>query len=240
MPQLSILQYGAAVLIAILGVISALSLNSDEQAAIFLSPTTGNWVVGETFAIDVMAKTNTPANVFGGLIEFDSNYIEVVSISYNTSITDLWAEEPWYQNGAGTIGFIGGTTKKGGFLGTDKLMTINFKSKKQGDVNVHLINTRVLLHDGLGTDAVLASSIENIYYIKDDVVEVLNNNPTATISNLTFLETYSKTDLNQDGKTSIADISIFVKDLATKNLRSDFNDDLKVNTTDLNILLEEI
>ena len=43
-------------------------------------------------------------------------------------------------------------------------------------------------------------------------------------------------DLNDDGAQTIADVSIFMRHLATQNFRSDFNNDGVVNLVDASIL----
>lgn len=52
------------------------------------------------------------------------------------------------------------------------------------------------------------------------------------------LEKAPSTDLNNDGKQTIADISIFMLNIVGNNARYDFNLDGSVDLRDLTILLE--
>lgn len=206
-------------------------------ANVRIEPTSGLAVVGETFVIQVVVTASVPVNVFKGLLVFDTERLEVDSIDYNTSIADLWAEEPWYSNGEGTINFIGGTTKSGGFIGEGTLITITFRTKQNGEAHVAMEEMRILQHDGLGTEIGVEKPIDSIFAISTDslkdetVFETTLNGPTVSVVNET-----PKTDLNGDGAQTLADTSIFMTDLVTQNNRSDFNEDGTVNLKDLSIL----
>jgi hypothetical protein len=230
----------ASVIAGIIG-ISGFLFNTTTQApvSITLEPTGGTKVLGETFVTRLEVKSTIPVNVFKGLMEFDAEKLIITSIDYNTSIANLWAEEPWYSNGEGTLTFIGGTTMNGGFIGEGTLITITFTAKNTGHASIQLKDMQVLQHDGLGTEAPLASSIENVFAIEpttiseETVFKATVPGPTVTV----VPETKSR-DLNGDGKQSMADVSIFMIDSVSNNLRSDLNGDGTVNLKDLSILTE--
>ena len=83
----------------------------------------------------------------------------------------MWAEKPWYENGAGTIKFIGGTTRKGGFFGTGSLITITFRAHGTGDAVVRVRDARILAHDGLGTDVPLGEPIDSLFSVALDALD---------------------------------------------------------------------
>jgi hypothetical protein len=207
--------------------------------SVLLEPTSGTRVVGETFVTTLSVESSTPVNVFKGLLVFDPEKLTVESIDYNTSVADLWAEEPWYSNGAGTINFTGGTTARGGFIGEGTLITITFTAKNPGEAVVKLADMRVLQHDGLGTEAPLTTPIEAIFAVQTETLakETLFN-ATLEGPTVTVLPEYTNRDLNRDGKQTMADVSIFMSDLLSKNLRSDLNGDGTVNLEDLSILTQ--
>lgn len=97
-----------------------------------------------------------------------------------------------------------------------------------------MVETRILKHDGLGTDAELSTPIDAIFSIIPSALTDIKNDTTISVARIS---TQNSTDLNNDGQTSLADVSIFMIHLALQNLRSDFNNDGSVNTTDLSILL---
>lgn len=206
-------------------------------ASVRIEPGNGLSLVGDTFVVALIVEANVPVNVFKGLVTFDAEKLEVDSIDYNTSIADLWAEEPWYSNGDGTLNFTGGTTREGGFIGEGSLITITFRTKATGDAHIALSEMRILQHDGLGSDVTVEKPIDGIFAIESETLKrqtVFENEvsgPTVSV-----VPTTPDTDLNDDGEQTIADVSIFMTDLATKNLRSDFNQDAKVDLRDLSIL----
>ncbi len=223
-------------LVALTAVFGTLFLTGEPVTDMYLTPSSTLNTVGESFTLDVMVSSLVPVNVFAGEIRFDPSRLRISSIDYNISIADLWAEKPWYVNGEGTLAFGGGTTRKGGFFGTGNLLTITFEPIESGDATVVIDNPRILLHDGMGTDAELKPSIDAIITVQKEE-NLLQESSARMASPITITKDKPKTDLNGDGKQSIADMSIFMMHLATNDLRSDFNDDGTVNTADLSLLL---
>lgn len=202
-----------------------------------LEPASGTTVVGSTFVVDVVVSSAIPVNVFKGSILFDPQILSIETIDYNTSIADLWAELPWYSNGDGTMNFIGGTTQTGGFTGQGTLVTITFKTKTVGQANISMNEVRILKHDGLGSDAEVGAPIDAIFAVESEQLE--NETlvqKTAVGPRVVVIPKAPSTDLNGDGKQTILDVSIFMSDMATQNMKSDFNLDGKVNLVDLSIL----
>lgn len=230
----------AAAIAGIIGVSGYLlgsNVINEEPVSVRLEPTHGTLAISETFSVRVVVESHIPVNVFKGLISFDPSKLSVRAIDYNTSIANLWAEEPWYSNGDGTINFTGGTTVPGGFMGKGSLITITFTAKAAGDVHVLMNEMRVLKHDGLGTEVPLPTPIDALFAVAPETLheETLLASPLPGPT-ITVMPEAPSTDLNHDGKHTIADISIFMIDLLTKNRRSDFNQDGFVTLKDLSIL----
>ncbi len=230
----------ASAIIAFLSVMGFLvvPLATEPLADMRIEPSSGTLTVGSTFDVKVLVSAKTPVNVFKGALTFDHTKLSVDSISYNTSIANIWAEEPWYRNGEGTLGFIGGTSRSGGFLGDGELLVITFRSMKEGDAVIRFHEARILEHDGLGTDATLESPIDSIFLVEQaelerETVAV----PLPDEARIASVKEYARTDLNYDGKQSLADISIFMLNMMGDNPRFDFNTDGKVTTKDLSIIL---
>jgi hypothetical protein len=97
-------------------------------------------------------------------------------------------------------------------------------------------NPRILLHDGMGTDAELKPSIDALITVENEE-NLLQQNTDRMVAPITITQEPPDTDLNGDGKQSIADVSIFMIHLASQNMRSDLNGDGTVNTADLSLLL---
>lgn len=234
------LALGASVfigLIAILG-ITVIPIEIKPTTDIRIEPTNKAVVVHEIFEIEVIVESSVPVNVFAGELHFNPDVLMVKSIDYNTSIADLWAVLPWYSNGDGTLNFGGGTTLKNGFQGTDTLIKVTFETLREGEGIISMNTPRVLLHNGLGTDAQLPKPIDAILTVRkafsdEENLVIMSTKGTS----YTVAQKIPSTDLNGDGKQSIADISIFMLNIAGNNSRYDFNLDGQVDLKDLNILL---
>lgn len=234
---------GSLTALAIFGLLAILGLNqlpslSEVETNMFLTPEKKIARVGEFIIVNVIVESKVPVNVFAGELHFDTSVLTIQAIDYNTSIADLWVELPWYNNGAGTLTFGGGTTRPGGFTGTDTLITVTFKTKTVGEGLISIHQPRILLHDGLGTDSNINTTIDTIINVSNTTqyTEMILN-PLDTSARYTILTKAPSIDLNGDGKQGIADISIFMLNIAGSDPRYDFNLDGKVDIKDLNILL---
>ena len=223
----------ASAIVGFLTFASVLFMPKAEQAGTKMSiePSELTIEADKKFTIDVIVESEEVVNAFAGVLNFNEAILEVDRIGYNTSIADLWTQEPWFAKGNGTITFAGGTTKPGGFVGKGSLLTVIFKGKSGTTTPLSLTSTRILKHDGLGTDAQLQTSLDALLNIKPPLPQneiVTQGNPE---------EIMLTTDLNNDNVTGFADISIFLLHIASQNLLSDFNNDKKVTVADLSILL---
>lgn len=191
---------------------------------------------GDTFTVNIVVESSEPTNVFAGEVHFDPEILYIKGIDYNTSIADLWAELPWYSNGDGTLKFAGGTTRAGGFSGSDTLITIEFETLREGDGIISIHTPRVLRHDGLGTDIELAQSRDALFTVAETMPNLITEKSEE--STYRVAESAPSTDLNGDGKQSLADISIFMLHITSDDPQYDFNLDGDVTIKDLNILLD--
>ncbi len=226
----------ASAIVGLMAVVGTMFLTGEPVTDMYLSPSLTIHTVGDSFTLDVMVNSLVPVNVFAGKVHFDPAHLRISSIDYNTGIADLWAEEPWYANGEGTLSFGGGTTKRGGFFGTGNLLTITFEAIEPGNASILIEEPRILLHDGMGTDASLKPSIDAIITVETDK-NLLTKNTEKMVAPIVITREKPNTDLNEDGKHTIADLSIFMMHLAQNDTRSDFNEDGTVNAADMSILL---
>jgi hypothetical protein len=204
-----------------------------------LSPADGLFILNEPVTITVVVEADVPTNVFSGELVFDSATLAVEQIDYNTSLADLWAVEPWYSRGDGTIIFAGGTTEPGGFTGTDTLLTVTFRPITTGAIQLGLENIHILRHDGLGSE--VAVSDRPI----DAVLEVEIAAPSERTvlaesqapKRFAIVPETPNTDLNADGVTDFRDVSAFMVRLITQDASADFTGDGTVDTRDLSIIV---
>lgn len=225
--------------LAILGLV-ILPITTRTVADMRIEPIAKVVQPGDIFAVAVVVEASVPVNVFAGKLTFDTNTLAVQSIDYNTSIADLWAEEPWYSNGDGTLSFIGGTTRAGGFTGADTLITITFKALSEGAGTLSIGDASILQHDGLGTMATLAQPIDALFTVE---AQTASTSPANLLSSASHSSTYSvvaalpSSDLNSDGRVTITDASILLLNIGSNNTRYDLNGDTFVDLKDFNIVI---
>lgn len=220
------------------GTLTALTIQSQE-VDMYLEPKDALLVPNDIFTVSVVIKSTIPVNVFQGTLRFNEKVLSIEKIDYNTSIADLWAEKPWYSNGDGTMNFIGGTTETDGFTGTGELILITFRALQEGDGTVWFNQARVLKHDGLGTDVVVKTTLDALFFVETSIPkEIVVLEKQTSKSSIVIIPDIAMTDLNGDGKQSVTDISIFMIDVTRQKPRSDFNQDGKVNLSDLSILMK--
>lgn len=204
----------------------------------YIEPHTGVFLKDTSFTVRVVVSADVPVNVFKGELRFDFTKIKVASIDYNTSIANLWAETPWYENGDGTLNFIGGTTREGGFLGTGVLMTITFDTVEAGPARMHVHGARILAHDGLGSDVSLQEPLDALFTVDEHrIARETVATPTPPPSEIAVVNELPQTDVNGDGEQTIADVSIFMVGMMSDNLAFDFTGDGEVNISDLSVLM---
>ncbi len=230
----------ASALIALLSAVGILTLpgGGSSQADMRIEPSVGSIVEGETFTVTIVVSAEVPVNVFAGEIQFDPKVLQVASIEYNTSIADLWAELPWYENGEGTLNFAGGTTQPRGFSSTGGLITATFRTIGTGVTALKLHDALILAHDGLGSEVALGQPLDAVFEIGEEkLTEQTVAAPASQASVVAISAEPPSTDLNGDGEQTIVDMSIFMLHIMGSNPRYDFNQDGKVNTTDLSIIM---
>ena len=123
-----------------------------SNASLYLSPSSETYTVDNIFSVKVKINSGTETiNAAEGKLIFNSNEISVVNISKNSSIFNLWTTEPIFSNALGTIEFGGGVPS--GYQGVSgTIVTINFRAKTVGNVNVNFFSGSILAADGKGTD----------------------------------------------------------------------------------------
>ena len=137
-----------------------------QGGSLFLSPGSGSFIVEDAFSVEVKVDTaGILINATQTTIYFPSDKLEVLNISKESSIFTLWPEEPEFSNSSGEISFSGGTPHPG-FSGIGNIITINFKAKKEGMVDLTLGEGRVLADDGKGTN-ILVFLKEAKYFIQE-------------------------------------------------------------------------
>lgn len=138
-------------LIAFLMAASFFIYDHVEAADLIIAPATGNYSTGQTFTVAVrVAPSGSSVNAVEAEMSFDSQVLNVVSVSRDGSIFTLWTTEPTFSNTAGTIRFGGGSPTP--FTAQSNLVSVTFRTVGPGTGALRVTNASVLAADGLGTD----------------------------------------------------------------------------------------
>jgi len=147
-----------------------------QTASLYLSPSAGNYTVGNTFLVQVKVNSGGIAiNAADGTLVFDPDKLEVVSISKTDSVFSLWVQEPAFSNSLGTLTFAGGKPSPGFTGAAGVILNITFKTRTAGTANLTFASGSVLADDGKGTN-ILSNLGGGIYTLSGKTVIPL---PTA-------------------------------------------------------------
>ncbi len=121
-----------------------------------ISLRSASFVEGSTFEVPILIDTKgVSINGIDIKVNFDKDKLEIVRPSSNQSIIGIWVEPPSYDNTRGVASYVGvipnGIKTSSGSVGT-----ITFRAKKIGKAVVSInANSKVLLNDGQGTEALV-------------------------------------------------------------------------------------
>ena len=140
-----------------------------QNGSLYLSPSSGNISVGQTFSLVLRVNTGGVAiNAAEGSIVFDQQKLSVTSVSKSGSVFSIWAEEPKFSNAEGNIEFAGGVPNPGYSGSNGVVITINFKAKTattvRGYTEIVMVSGAILANDGQGTN-ILSSLGKATYFI---------------------------------------------------------------------------
>ncbi len=167
---------GVFVFVVIGGVYSSFAAN------IILSPLNVTTSVGKTFSVDVLISSNKEAiNAVSGLITFPSDTLSVTSISKTGSFISLWAEEPTFSNTGGTVNFEGVALNPGFSGATGKVVTITFKAKEAGNINISVKSGSVLANDGNATNVLGTTGGAFVIIEEETKTPVVESAPPAPV-----------------------------------------------------------
>ncbi len=135
-----------------------------DGASLSLNPSSGTFIVNNTFDVSIILNTNgRSVNAVDTIIKFPPDKLQVVSPSVGRSIIGIWATPPTFNNQEGILRFQGGIPSPGINTSSGVISTITFRVKSIGTATVNFSDeSKVFLNDGLGTN-VLTSKSGGIY-----------------------------------------------------------------------------
>lgn len=216
------------------------SFASATTTVYFMPYSDENLVTGDTVSIDVNINTRVPIDAFGATIGFPKDTIEIVSISKEKSFFDLWTEDTTIAEDTGEIRFSGGTTKRGGIMGTGTVLTLTIKAKNPGTAELLFKNVQVYPYSVSGKP--LETEMRPLTYsITKAKKQPALSGGSPGENAVTTGSVPPNPDLNGDGRINLIDLSILTfKMLSTYDPRYDLNINGSVGLDDLSILLSKM
>ena len=152
-------------------------------ATFSFSPSEGTFNVGQTLSVAVQTNSGGEAiNAFSGVVSFNTNLLQVESVSKSNSIISLWVVEPVFSNTSGTVSFEG-IVLNPGYSGTaGRLVTITFRVKKAGTVPLTFASGTILANDGSGTDVLSKLGVAKFTLVSKQVVPFESRVPVVVSS----------------------------------------------------------
>ncbi len=147
-------------------------------ASMYMSPSTGTYVIGGKFSVAIIINSGGQAiNAAEGSISFDTDLLKVVSVAKG-SVFKYWTTEPSFSNSASTVNFGGGVPPPA-FNGTaGRVITISFQAKKAGKAQVRFTAGAVLANDGKGTNVLTSMGSASYTLVPKTEAPVSNNKKT--------------------------------------------------------------
>jgi hypothetical protein len=155
------------ILLVVFGALAALITfpTPTEAARLMLNPASGVFTVGSTFDISILVDTEGETiNALDIVILFPPDKLQLSSPSLGQSIVGIWTSPPSFDNQRGIVRLRGGIPN-GINVSKGLVTTLTFRARQLGNVAIKFGDeTKVLLHDGKGTDA-LKEAQSGVYQI---------------------------------------------------------------------------
>ena len=242
-----VLTFQGANILSLLAVAS--SSLSRSPVVLYITPYENTSLqVGEIGKFDININATVPINALGITLKFPQDMLEVVGFSKEKSFINLWTEETAINEDTGELHFSGGTTARGGFIGTSTTLTISVRAKKAGLAQIFFENAQVYGNDGKGNlidDETHAITL-NIPQAISAPTGAAAPSPGTAIATPSALEPKSSplprsADFNGDGKINLIDMSILALHMfSAYDPQYDLNMDGTINVTDLSILFSRM
>lgn len=140
--------------ILLLGAITPDVTYAERTASLYLIPSIGQFVIGDTFMVSLYINTGGQSvNAIEANLNFPPDMLQVVLPSAGKSVIGIWVGQPEYSNSEGTISFRGAIPNPGLNSSQGIVSTVTFRAKTTGRASITLDeNSKVLLNDGKGTN----------------------------------------------------------------------------------------
>jgi hypothetical protein len=127
-------------------------LNTNTILAASISFSSGSsYRVGDIISAKIIVNSDIPINAVSAHISYPVDKLAISSISKSGSIISLWAKEPSFSNVNGTA-ILEGIILNGYSGNYGNIVTVNFRTKQEGQAPLDFIKVSILANDGNGTE----------------------------------------------------------------------------------------
>jgi hypothetical protein len=226
----STVRYMFPALLTFAALFSLASIVSTQSSYIRLESSNTSIEAGERFTLHIYASSHVPVNAVDITLAFDKSSVEVLEVDRGQSVLTIWTEDPIIKSNK--VILRGGTFRKG-FLGEHEIASIDLRAVSTGLGTFEAKDVMLLAGDGSGTPVKVSKSVDSSlsFFIYDE-----NTDPETIAVNV---KVKIVTDINGDGKVTLADISAFMAAWSSKAATYDFNSDGKMTFKDFSIILAD-
>lgn len=218
---------------AILGTVllfGASTITSDNKSYVYLNPDIRTVEVGEVVSVEVGVSAHTPINAVDITVEFPADTVEVFSVDRGQSVLTLWTEDPVISSNF--VQLSGGTFRRG-FIGDHEIATIKFRAKQAGQYTIKSQEVTFVAGDGSGNEVEVSS-------VGTDSTVLFNFDENTSPEEIKIaIASGITTDLNNDGKVTLQDISAFMGAWNNRTQLFDFDNDGRMTFKDFSIILAD-
>ena len=133
-------------------------------ATLALSPSGGTYHKGQNFKVSVLVNSDISINAIYAVLAFPTKNIEVIALSKEKSIINLWIQDPSFSNSGntGNVTFEGVALNPGFSGARGRVLDITFRIKEEGSANLNFLGLAILANDGLGTNVASARDRKSV------------------------------------------------------------------------------
>jgi len=218
---------------AVLGfatLLGALSLSATSNSFVLLETNVQAIESGELFEVRVLTSAHVPVNAVDITVKFPKDKLEVFSVDRGQSVLTIWTQDPVVT--PSTVRLSGGTFRRG-FIGKHEIATINFRALKTGQYKVSLSDVTLVAGDGTGAKVAVTKQ-------PNDTIALFNFDENTSQEEIKVaIASKMVTDLNNDGRVTLQDISAFMGAWSNRSQIFDFNKDGRMTFRDFSIILAD-
>jgi len=170
------------------------------NSSLFLGKSQSTVGEGSNITIDVKVKSpDEPINAVSGSLSFPSDLLQIVSISRDDSILNIWTHDPNISRNK--ISFEGVILNPGYIGQGGSIFHITFQAKKIGTATIYFNEGSILANDGLGTNIINGLSSTSFNIIASgalDLVRPIATNNNGRLMALPVITEYSESVYSKD------------------------------------------